>query len=653
MEERVEEAATSAGPASSAATSACLASSTDEGGVLSSPHAPPDAEALKFIEQELHRKQEQTAERQAQLGKLRAAQAAEAAEVEEAGAPAMRMRHLVQQADVLTALSQASRGGKAGGKAPSKGQGRLRAGRMSEKEEDELLLKQSDAHGQTRLLVQPACITGEMRTYQLEGLNWLIRAYESGVNGILADEMGLGKTLQTISLLGYLKTQLGLAGPHLVIAPKSTIGNWFNEVRRWCPSLCAFKFHGDKESRKALREQVLSPGRFDVCITTYEMVLSEKAALGHLSWSFLIIDEAHRIKNDQSSLSQVVRLFRANHRLLITGTPLQNNLHELWALLNFLLPDVFSDADAFDEWLSADSSDGGAGSVVGQLHTLLKPVLLRRLKAEVEKNLPPKRELKLHVGLSEMQRFWYSSILGKNIDALNDVGANKVCSAVLTSGPLRPLPTASECRRGTHPPTAVRLTGAHAQHPHAAAQVRQPPVPLRRRGAASLHQRPAPRRQQRQARPARQAAPTAGGGRAPSAHLLADDADARHPRGLPVVPAAPLLPHRRLDRLGRPRGAHRRLQRAGLRVLCLPALHARGRAGHQPDLRRHRHSLRLRLEPAGAAGTPQRAAPGPQRATFGLAFAGPCVAGTCWAGGGWSGEGGGGGRGGGGGGGGG
>ena len=111
------------------------------------------------------------------------------------------------------------------------------------------------------------------------------------------------------------------------------------------------------------------------------MANAEAKSLEKIAWRFVIIDEAHRIKNDQSSLSQVVRLFRANHRLLITGTPLQNNLRELWAMLNFLLPDVFSDADAFDEWLSADSSDGGEGSVVGQLHTLLKPVLLRRLNA--------------------------------------------------------------------------------------------------------------------------------------------------------------------------------------------------------------------------------------------------------------------------------
>ena len=407
---------------------------------LSAPYTPPTAEQLRFAGLEDSRQKSQAADRGKRLVAMRERHALELEREPEN--TSLRMKHLMEQADLLSSLATGARpstdaGTTSKASAPPKAatkQGRRRAGRLSEKEEDEMLLKMSDANAesgggerQTRLSAQPACITGRMRPYQLEGLNWLIRAYESGVNGVLADEMGLGKTLQTISLMAYLKETHGLAGPYLVIAPKSTLGNWFNEVRRWCPALSAFKFHGDKEARKRIVADVLSPGEWDVCITTYEVVISEKRALMQFDWRCLIIDEAHRIKNEASVLSQTVRLFTVGHRLLITGTPLQNNLRELWAMLNFLLPDAFNDADAFDRWMgSGDGSGDTSQGVIGNLHKLLKPVLLRRLKSEVEKDLPPKKELKLFVGLSEMQRYWYGNILSKNIDALNDVGANKV-----------------------------------------------------------------------------------------------------------------------------------------------------------------------------------------------------------------------------------
>ncbi len=161
---------------------------------------------------------------------------------------------------------------------------------------------------------------------------------------------GLGKTLQTISLLGYLREFRGITGRHMVIVPKSTLHNWLNEFRRWCPAIKAVKFHGNQEQRAAQKEEACQPRRFDVVVTSYEMVIKEKNHWKRFHWRYIIIDEAHRIKNENSILSKVVRTLTTNYRMLITGTPLQNNLHELWALLNFLLPEVFSSAEKFDEW---------------------------------------------------------------------------------------------------------------------------------------------------------------------------------------------------------------------------------------------------------------------------------------------------------------
>lgn len=256
-----------------------------------------------------------------------------------------------------------------------------------------------------------------MRDYQVQGLNWLISLYENGINGILADEMGLGKTLQTISFLGYLRFLQGVNGPHLIAVPKSTINNWAREFAQWIPEINILVFQGAKEERQELVKDRLLTLDFDVCITSYEMVLREKAHFKKFAWEYIIIDEAHRIKNEESMLSQIVRLFNSRNRLLITGTPLQNNLHELWALLNFLLPDVFSDSAAFDQWFQQQDADQDA--VVKQLHKVLRPFLLRRVKSDVEKALKPKKETNIYVGMSEMQVKWYRRILEKDIDAVN------------------------------------------------------------------------------------------------------------------------------------------------------------------------------------------------------------------------------------------
>ncbi|KAI9813631.1 MAG: hypothetical protein M1827_003702 [Pycnora praestabilis] len=298
--------------------------------------------------------------------------------------------------------------------------------RRTEQEEDAELLK-DEKHGgsaETVFRDSPGFIKGGvMRDYQVAGLNWLISLHENGISGILADEMGLGKTLQTIAFLGYLRHICGITGPHLVVVPKSTLDNWKREFAMWTPEVNVLVLQGAKDERHQLINERLIDEKFDVCITSYEMILREKAHLKKFAWEYIIIDEAHRIKNEESSLAQIIRVFNSRNRLLITGTPLQNNLHELWALLNFLLPDVFGDSEAFDQWFSGQDAD--QDTVVQQLHRVLRPFLLRRVKSDVEKSLLPKKEVNLYIGMSEMQVRWYQKILEKDIDAVNGAAGKR------------------------------------------------------------------------------------------------------------------------------------------------------------------------------------------------------------------------------------
>ncbi|XP_028751637.1 ISWI chromatin-remodeling complex ATPase CHR11 isoform X1 [Neltuma alba] len=332
-----------------------------------------------------------------------------------------RLKYLLQQTELFAHFAK----GDQSSQKKSKGRGR-HASKVTEEEEDEEYLKEEEdgLAGNTRLVMQPSCIQGKLRDYQLAGLNWLIRLYENGINGILADEMGLGKTLQTISLLGYLHEFRGITGPHMVVAPKSTLGNWMNEIRRFCPVLRAVKFLGNPDERRHIREELLVVGKFDVCVTSFEMAIKEKSALRRFSWRYIIIDEAHRIKNENSLLSKTMRLYNTNYRLLITGTPLQNNLHELWSLLNFLLPEIFSSSETFDEWFQI-SGENDQQEVVQQLHKVLRPFLLRRLKSDVEKGLPPKKETILKVGMSQMQKQYYRALLQKDLEVVNAGGERK------------------------------------------------------------------------------------------------------------------------------------------------------------------------------------------------------------------------------------
>ncbi|CDW88930.1 probable global transcription activator snf2l1 isoform 2 [Stylonychia lemnae] len=271
-------------------------------------------------------------------------------------------------------------------------------------------------------------IGGILRDYQIEGLNWLYKLEQANLNGILADEMGLGKTIQSIAIIALIesfktKEQIeSRTSHHVIIVPKIVLGKWKKEITDWLPTIRLFQFYGSNEER-VQQVQEMRQHKFDVMLTTFETVIREKGELSRYNFDFLILDEAQRIKNDESVLSQVLRRFKTKHRILLTGTPLQNNLRELWALLNFLMPKLFDSAEEFKELFMIKSEDSGAQEqIIKQIHRLLRPFMLRRLKSDVEKNLPTKKEIYLFIGLSKLQKQLYKNILTGNIDVVNGVG---------------------------------------------------------------------------------------------------------------------------------------------------------------------------------------------------------------------------------------
>uniref|UniRef100_A0A674PNF4 Chromodomain helicase DNA binding protein 3 n=1 Tax=Takifugu rubripes TaxID=31033 RepID=A0A674PNF4_TAKRU len=293
---------------------------------------------------------------------------------------------------------------------------------------------------------QPDFVTatgGTLHMYQLEGLNWLRFSWAQGTDTILADEMGLGKTIQTIVFLYSLFKEGHTKGPFLVSAPLSTIINWEREFEMWAPDFYVVTYTGDKDSRAIIRENEFcfddtavkagkktfklrreAPIKFHVLLTSYELVTIDQTALKSIEWACLVVDEAHRLKNNQSKFFRRLNDYKIDHKLLLTGTPLQNNLEELFHLLNFLTPNRFNNLEGFLE----EFADISKEDQIKKLHDLLGPHMLRRLKADVFKNMPSKTELIVRVELSPMQKKYYKHILTKNFEALNSKGGGNQVS---------------------------------------------------------------------------------------------------------------------------------------------------------------------------------------------------------------------------------
>ncbi|XP_041843079.1 chromodomain-helicase-DNA-binding protein 4 isoform X2 [Melanotaenia boesemani] len=284
---------------------------------------------------------------------------------------------------------------------------------------------------------------GTLHPYQLEGLNWLRFSWAQATDTILADEMGLGKTVQTAVFLYSLYKEGHSKGPFLVSAPLSTIINWEREFEMWAPDMYVVTYVGDKDSRAVIRENEFSfegnairggkkaskmkkdsPVKFHVLLTSYELITIDQAVLGSIEWACLVVDEAHRLKNNQSKFFRVLNNYSLQHKLLLTGTPLQNNLEELFHLLNFLTPERFNNLEGFLE----EFADIAKEDQIKKLHDMLGPHMLRRLKADVFKHMPSKTELIVRVELSPMQKKYYKFILTRNFEALNTRGGGNQVS---------------------------------------------------------------------------------------------------------------------------------------------------------------------------------------------------------------------------------
>ncbi|KDO79527.1 hypothetical protein CISIN_1g004355mg [Citrus sinensis] len=305
----------------------------------------------------------------------------------------------------------------------------LTRSKEGEKTENENLSEEERVDKEQRELVS-LLTGGKLKSYQLKGVKWLISLWQNGLNGILADQMGLGKTIQTIAFLAHLKGN-GLHGPYLVIAPLSTLSNWVNEISRFVPSVSAIIYHGSKKERDEIRRKhmprAIGP-KFPIVVTSYEVALSDaRKYLRHYNWKYLVVDEGHRLKNPKCKLLKELKYIPIGNKLLLTGTPLQNNLAELWSLLHFILPDIFSSLEEFQSWfdlsgkcnsevMKEELEEKRRGQMVAKLHAILRPFLLRRMKSDVEQMLPRKKEIILYATMTEHQRNFQDHLINKTLE---------------------------------------------------------------------------------------------------------------------------------------------------------------------------------------------------------------------------------------------
>ncbi|ELR24689.1 SNF2 family Nterminal domain containing protein [Acanthamoeba castellanii str. Neff] len=268
----------------------------------------------------------------------------------------------------------------------------------------------------------PKMFRGKLKMYQRKGLSWLVNLYEQGINGILADEMGLGKTVQSISFLTYLAEVKNIWGPFLVLAPTSTLHNWQQEITKFCPALKVLPYWGSQKDRKVIRKfwnprHLNSP--FHVLITNYNIVVRDESFFHRIKWEFMVLDEAQAIKSASSARWKSLLSFSCRNRLLLTGTPIQNSMAELWALLHFIMPTLFDSHEEFTEWFSKDIESHAENKSalnehqLSRLHMVLKPFMLRRLKTDIEFEMPKKFEVEVSCGLSPRQKALYRAIKEK------------------------------------------------------------------------------------------------------------------------------------------------------------------------------------------------------------------------------------------------
>ncbi|KAK7866774.1 hypothetical protein R5R35_008759 [Gryllus longicercus] len=276
----------------------------------------------------------------------------------------------------------------------------------------------------------PPLFTGTLKEYQKDGCEWLKILFENASSGILADEMGLGKTVQTIAIITHLISK-NLKGPFLVIAPLSTLPNWVSEFKRFCPTVPVILFHGNSDERKKMMKlfrlkSLQTVGGevkvYPVIVTSYNMILMEPGFFGSYKWLYLVVDEGHRLKNKDCKLTKLLTSFSSSNRLLLTGTPLQNNLEELWSLLRFLTPEIFGNIEDLELLISSEDMQSETiveqeikEGIVSKLHAALQPFILRRMKKDVNLMLPPKKEILVYAPMSQTQWELYNATLDGSI----------------------------------------------------------------------------------------------------------------------------------------------------------------------------------------------------------------------------------------------